>query len=164
MGMENTDIHREKVHGVLAHSYAVYFLLFLTGLFFDFVFSAWGGSAFGGDFFNNSLAQFIGIILLVLATILILWAQKTGHEFRKIKEKKTENFCLGPYCYTRIPTQWGLFSLMLGFGIVTNAFFVVIFSLVAFLIAKFVFIEKEERLLAQKYGGAFLEYKKLVRF
>jgi len=75
-----------------------------------------------------------------------------------------EHFCRGPYCYTRIPTQWGLFFLMLGFGIVANALFVILFTILAFFISKFVFMGEHDRILVEKYGDAYAEYKKLVKF
>ncbi|KKP64099.1 MAG: hypothetical protein UR62_C0020G0001, partial [Candidatus Nomurabacteria bacterium GW2011_GWF2_35_12] len=67
------------------------------------------------------------------------------------------------YCYTRSPTHFGLFLLMLGFGIITNALFIIIFSVISFIITKFVFIRKEEKILAEKYGIPYLEYKKSVK-
>ena len=154
--METASTKRLSVHRVLSHSYSVYFIFLLLSIYLDFLF----------DFklFSDTLIVPVGFFFLGLASIVIIWAQRTGHEFRKIKEKRTEHFCRGPYCYTRIPTQWGLFFLMLGFGLVTNSFFVVLFSVISFLIAKFVFIEKQERILEAKYGTHYSEYKKLVRF
>ena len=156
MKMENVNPHKERVHTVLAHSYVVYFIFLLI--------SVWLDSIFDFKIFSDTFMTPVGILMLIFASVLIISAQKTGHDFRKIKEKKTEHFCRGPYCYTRIPTQWGLFFLMLGFGIVMNAFFVIIFSIVSFLIARFVFIEKQEKILTEKYGAPYTEYKKLVRF
>src|SRR3989344_2608296 len=113
--METVNTKRLSVHRVLSHSYSVYFIFLLLSIYLDFLF----------DFklFSDTLIVPIGFFFLGLASIVIIWAQRTGHEFRKIKEKRTEHFCRGPYCYTRIPTQWGLFFLMLGFGLVTNSFF-----------------------------------------
>lgn len=140
----------------MAHSYAVYFVLFLIGMWLDFVF----------DFkiFKDSVMVPVGFLLLVLATAIILWAQKTGRDLRKVEEVKTEHFCRGPYCYTRIPTQWGLLFLMLGFGVITNSIFIIIATVISFLVSKFVFIGKHDQILEEKYGSAYLEYKKLVKF
>ena len=74
-----------------------------------------------------------------------------------------ENFCKGPYCYARHPTHWGLFFLILGFGIILNALFVILCTLISFIVTKFVFIEKQEKILAEKYGAPYLEYKKSVK-
>ena len=144
----------ENVHSILAHSYSVYFFLFLIGLSLDFIF---GYKVFSG-------VAPVGFFFLFLATGIIFWAQKTGRDLRKVVEVKTEHFCRGPYCYTRIPTQWGLFLLMLGFGIIIDSFFVILFTFAAFFISKFVFMGKHDKILIQKYGSAYAEYKKLVRF
>ena len=148
--------HKHKVHHVLAHSYSVYFILFLIGFFLDLVYKV--------SLFADSTMLPLGVSILVLATGLIFWAQKTGRDFKKVAEVKMEHFCRGPYCYTRIPTQFGLFFLMLGFGIITNSFFVSLLAVVAFIIAKFVFIGKQEKMLEQKYGVHYTEYKKAVKF
>lgn len=155
--METSDKHKHTVHHVLAHSYTTYFALLLVGVCLDLVFDY--------EVFSNSVMVPVGFIFLILATIIILWAQKTGRELRKNTEIKTEHFRRGPYFYTRIPTQWGLFFLIFGFGIVTNSFFVILSTVISFLISKFVFIDKHhDRILINKYGDAYAEYKKLFKF
>ncbi|MEK7539142.1 MAG: methyltransferase [Patescibacteria group bacterium] len=151
---DKENLPKSKVHKILAHSYTLCFILFLIGVYLD--------SIFKFKIFSNSIMTPIGIILLVLASFLILWAQKTSRDL-KTKNISKETFCQGPYCYTRSPTHWGLFFLMLGFGIIANALFVILFVLVAFIIAKFVFLNEQERILTEKYGTPYLEYKKQVK-
>jgi len=105
----------------------------------------------------------IGFVFLALGTFLILWAQTTSRHLKK-ENITPETFCHGPYCYTRAPTHLGLFLLMLGFGFISNAFFVILLTLFAFFIGKLVFLDKEEKILAEKYGAPYLEYKKMVKF
>ena len=149
--MEAENKYKNSVHKVLAHSYSVYFILLLIGVYLDLVFDV--------EIFTDSVMIPVGFFFLVLASIIILWAQKTGRDLRKVSEVKAE-----PYRYTRIPTQWGLFFLLLSFGIITNSIFIVIFTIIAFFISKFVFMSKHERILAEKYGTAYIEYMKLVKF
>ncbi|MDE2399509.1 MAG: hypothetical protein KGL67_00630 [Patescibacteria group bacterium] len=156
METETKKTHKATVHRVLAHTYTVYLVLFLVGVCLDFIFKI--------KILEDSIVVPVGFFFLVLASVLIIWAQKTGRDLRKVSEVKTEHFCKGPYCYTRIPTQWGLFFLMLGFGIITNAFFVILSTIVSFFISKFFFQNKHDKLLVEKYGDAYVEYKKLVRF
>ena len=155
MEISNKHIHKETVHEVLAHSYSIYFILLLVGVYLDFIFQF--------KIFSDSIMIPIGAGILILSSALILWAQKTTRNLQKDIISK-ETFCHGPYCYTRSPTHWGLFFLMLGFGIIMNAFFVILFTLVAFIISKFVFLKKEEKILTEKYGTPYLEYKKSVKF
>jgi protein-S-isoprenylcysteine O-methyltransferase Ste14 len=155
--MENNDQNhplKNTVHRVLAHSYYVYFLLFLVGIGLDFFLRI--------KIFNNPWIGYFGFFFLVLATFLIFWAQYTSHTLNKDNITK-ETFCRGPYCYTRSPTHLGLFLLMLGFGMVTNALFVVLFSIIAFILTKVTFLNKQEKILEERYGAPYSEYKKSVK-
>lgn len=160
MEAKTSGIHKNKVHRVLAHSYVVYLVLFLIGVCLDFIFRI--------KILSDDIMVPVGFFFLALSSAVIVWAQKTGHDLRKITKKtteiKAEHFCRGPYCYTRIPTQWGLFFLTLGFGIIANALFVILTTIVSFIISKFMFLEKHDRVLIEKYGEAYKEYKKIVKF
>ncbi|MFA5937210.1 MAG: methyltransferase [Candidatus Paceibacterota bacterium] len=149
------NIHKNKVHKILAHSYIFYFLFFIFGLFLDFIFPL--------KLFENMAISSIGALFLIFGTFLIFWAQKVSRNLKKESISK-KSFCQGPYCFTRSPTHFGLFITMLGFGIMINALFIVIFSIISFFITKFVFLKKEEKILAEKYGTPYLEYKKSVKF
>jgi protein-S-isoprenylcysteine O-methyltransferase Ste14 len=156
--MENVNkinFQKSSVHKILAHSYSTHLFLFLIGVIFDIIFQY--------KIFNNFLLMPIGALFLMFGTVLILWAQGTSRHLNTENISK-ETFCHGPYRFTRTPTNFGLFFLVLGFGIVANALFVILSSLVSFLIAKLVFLEKEEKVLAEKYGAPYLEYKKSVKF
>jgi len=158
MKMESRETSRlrgNNVHKVLAHSYSIYFTLFLIGVVLDLVLKI---RIFTGPFMMPA-----GTILLLLGSVLIVWAQLTSRHFKKDGISK-EAFCRGPYCFTRTPTNFGLFFLMFGFGIITNAFFVVLSTIISFLIGKFFFLSKEEKILEAKYGTPYLEYKKSVKF
>ena len=154
--MENSAVNkaRPSIHKILAHSYATHFLFFLLGIVLDL----W----LGFKIFSGELPLILGFLLLGAGTALILWAQGTSKNMNKENITK-ETFCRGPYCYTRSPTHWGLFFLTLGFGILTNAIFVVILSIAAFVISKLTFLNQEEKLLAFKYGEPYMEYKRSVK-
>ncbi|MEI7709662.1 MAG: hypothetical protein WCI76_03025 [bacterium] len=143
-------------HNVLAHSYIIYFVLLLIAVYLDSIYDL--------KIMDDTVMLPIGVVFLIVAPILIIWAQKSGRDLRRAKEVTIHHFCVGPYCYTRVPTQWGLFLLVLGFGFVTNSFFVITFTAFAFLISKFLFMHKQEKVLEQKYGATYLEYKKKVKF
>ncbi len=147
---------KSSVHAMFARSYAFYFLVFLAGIIFDFIFPF--------RLVVISSAVYFGFILLVSGPILIFWAQKATRKFQKDKNSTGRNFYCGPYYFTRSPTNFGVLFLLLGFGILANAFFVIVFTLIAFLVTKFTFLRKEERLLEQRYGESYLEYKKTVKF
>jgi protein-S-isoprenylcysteine O-methyltransferase Ste14 len=150
--------HKKKyaIHHILAHSYTFYFFLFLVAVVLDLVFPI--------KILNTSVMVPIGFALLIFSSIVIFWAQRTSRDLRKTEEVKKESFCRGPYCYTRTPTHWGLLLLMLGFGFVANAMFIIISTLISFIVSKLVFLKKEEDVLVSKYGAPYLEYKKSVKF
>lgn len=144
-----------NVHAVLAHSYSLFFVAFIIGLVFDFVFPI--------KIFHNPIVVFSGFAMLFFASFLVFWAQHTSSHLKKNNVTK-EDFCKGPYCYTRHPTHMGLFLLILGFGIIANAFFIVFFTVVSFVVARIVFVRKQEAVLVHKYGKPYIEYQKLVKF
>jgi protein-S-isoprenylcysteine O-methyltransferase Ste14 len=150
-----TSPPKQSVHKILAHSYVAYLFFFLVGVCLDFVFNL--------GIFNNSFVVQIGVVSLVFGTFLVAWAQYTSRHLNKENITK-DTFRHGPYRFTRMPTNFGLFFLTLGFGIIVNAFFVVLSSFISLIVAKFVFIEKQEKVLADKYGEPYLEYEKSVKF
>lgn len=150
----NINQRKNRVHVVLAYSYSVYFVLFLVGVFLDLIFNI--------KIFNFPAMVSIGVILILLATALIFWAQRTSRNLEKEILTK-ESFCKGPYRFTRSPTHWGLFLLMLGFGIIINAIFIIISTFISLILTKFLFLKREEAILEKKYGAPYLEYKKSVK-
>lgn len=144
---------KQSIHKILAHSYIVYFILFLIGVVLDLTFRL--------TIFNNSVMVYIGFALLFMATVLIVWSQVTTRNLNK--ENLSHNtFRTGPYQFTRTPTHWGLFLLMLGFAFIANAFFVIITTCISLVVTKFIFLEKQEKVLEEKYGTHYAEYKKSV--
>lgn len=148
------NIHKNKVHHVLAHSYTSYFVLFLVSIYLDFVFRI--------GIFANGTARFAGVLFLLLGTLLIFWAQKSSRVLNKENLSK-ETFRQGPYRHSRYPTHWGIFLLLLGFGIVADALFVILFTLVAFVVSRTLFLRRHDRILAEKYGQHYTEYQKSVK-
>ena len=152
--MDNNP-HKNKVRRIFAHSHSVFFVLFLIGVILDLIFKL--------EIFINPVIVSAGLILLILGTSLILWSEKTPHNFKDGSISK-ESFCVGPYCYTRNPTHMGLFLMVMGFGLMINAFFVVLSTILSFFIEKFIFQNRAEKILSEKYGSHYEEYKKSVKF
>ncbi len=148
-------IRETKVHRLLAHSYLVYLLFLLLGVALDVIFHIHA--------FESYFTIPAGFTILFFATVLIMWAQNTSRNLKRENITK-ETFLHGPYCFTRSPTHYGLFLLMLGFGLIANAFFVIMFTIVSLLITKFFFLKKEEDLLEEKYGAPYKEYREAVKF
>jgi len=155
MEEEILSVDKNKIHKVLAHSYSAYLFFFLVGVFLDLFFSF--------KVSDNPVIIPTGFIFLILGTLLIIWAQRTSRNLKKENISK-ETFYCGPYRFTRTPTSFGLFFLILGFGMITNELLIIFCSLISFFVAKMIFLNEEEKILALKYGAPYLEYKKAVKF
>ena len=145
-----------KIHSILAHSYFSYFIFLIAGVVLDVLFPL--------RILKDTVVISLGFVLLILASALIFWAQRTTRNLHARESPTKEDFCRGPYCYTRTPTHWGLFLLTLGFGIVANAFFVVVSTILSFLLSKTVFLKKYEETLEEKYGDSYRQYEREVKF
>jgi protein-S-isoprenylcysteine O-methyltransferase Ste14 len=145
------------VHVVLGHSYLFYFLALIVGILFDMVV----GVRFSGQ--NDML---VGFILLILGTGIIYLAQNTSRKahHRNKKESGYMRFMNGPYKFTRSPTHLGLGVTMVGLSFVLQSVSLFALALLAFLITRYIFIAKEEKILLENYGEDYLEYKKHVTF
>lgn len=148
------------VHQVLAISYAVYLVSICLGLVV---------SQFWDIKLSDMSFEIFGFILILFGTFLSFWAQYvSGVSSKKRNDAKDtlthEHFLIGPYTITRSPTQYGLLFMALGLAFLYSSLVMVLTTLIAFLLGKFVFIPLEEKHLEEKYGTPYQEYKQKVRF
>ena len=144
------------VHFILSNSYTVFLFAVVLGVIFDMIVPI--------DIFNTPIYQYGGLILIMIGSILVYWAQSSSYHSKvEMKKDKTErNFAKGPYKYSRNPTHIGLTLLTLGLGFVINSLFSVIFIIITSLVTKAIFLKKEEDLLEEEYGQVYTDYKKKV--
>ena len=150
--------HGRLVHQVIANSYLLYLGAVVLGLAIDIK------RPFPISF---PMIEEAGMILIIIGTVVIYWAQHSARKGAKLRNSEKvcrDHFCMGPYVFTRIPTQYGLSFLALGLGFLWGSFSMVVLTILAFLIGRFVFVPKQEKHLEVKYGEAYLEYKKHVKF
>lgn len=147
------------VHVVLGHSYLFYFLALILGILADVFIRV----RLVGD--NHPS---LGFIAIVVGTILIYWAQNTSRQAHHRKGSSSVSgymrFMGGPYEFTRSPTHLGLGLMMVGVSFVLQSVSLLVCSIVAFLVTRYIFIWKEEKILAENYGEDYIEYKKHVKF
>ena len=151
-----------RVHQVLATSYSVYlvsiFIGFVIELFWDIKLS-------------SPALMPIGFVCIILGTGLCFWAQnvsgKTSTTRNSQKEQDTlthTDFLIGPYNFTRSPTQYGLLLMALGLALLYGSVVMICTTVIAFILGKFVFIPREEYHLTEKYGQSYTDYKNKVKF
>jgi len=117
--------------------------------------------------FPNSGLKFIGTLFLFIGPLLILWAQKTSSKTRKLRyeaESVIDTFAHGPYAFTRSPTHYGIGIMFLGYSFIVGSVWLVLTTLLAFVVAKVFLLKKEEKILVEKYGEGYRDYKKKVKF
>lgn len=157
--MENKEekINNSKsktVHFILLHSYSVFLFAIILGLFLDPILKK--------KLFSDDIYQTVGFIIIVIGSILILWAQNTTGINKKVDDARSY-FNRGPYKYIRSPTHLGLFIMTLGFSLVINSFFSLILTFMAYIFTKFLFVKKQEQILERKYGEIYTDYKKKTK-
>ena len=148
------------VHELLAHSYLIYLAAVVVGFGLDQI---WPIS------FSFPLEVPLGMGLIVIGTFLAVWAQMASGRGARVRNEVGANiahhhFKFGPYMFTRSPTQYGLSFMTIGLAMLYSSFWMLVLSVGAFIVGKFVFIRKEEHHLAKRYGAAYLEYKQHVKF
>ena len=147
----------KTAHAVLTESYMVYVVLLIPAMVIT-------------SFYPTSSAMLsllpLGILLMCLAPLLIMWAQRASEHFRdkkKTNELVTADFMHGPYQFVRFPTHLGLFLLTIGLSITMGSFIIFCAALLAHIVTHVVFLPNEDKLLVEKYGEPYREYKKIVR-
>ena len=155
-----TNTHKQgSVHHVLAQSYFLFFVAVLVGFFMNVFFPIKINA-------ENPPVMY-GAILILIGTWIVVWAQKTSRKGAKDRfEKDTlthHHFFQGPYKYFRSPTHVGLTFLVFGYGLLANSFFIILSTVVFSIISKIVYIKREEKILEEKYGQPYSDYKKKVK-
>lgn len=157
---EQKNTSGRLVHEFLAHSYFIYLAAVVIG--------------FGADLlwpvqFSFPFQQPIGFVAIILGTMLAVWAQYSSGSTSGARNIPTEDiqhhhFRVGPYSFTRTPTQYGLSLMVVGLAVLYGFFFMLVTAVIAFIAGKWFYIPKQEHHLEQKYGAPYLEYKKKVKF
>ena len=149
------DPKKESIHDILAQSYSIFFIGLVLGMLADLILPL--------RIIPKYIVVPVGFLLLILAPLLIFWAQHSSRQLRYKKENlKLSDFKIGPYAFTRSPTHAGVTMLLIGFGFVANSIYIIIFSIIACIISRRVFLKKEEQNLEKKYGEEYQNYKMQV--
>jgi protein-S-isoprenylcysteine O-methyltransferase Ste14 len=163
MEKDNINLNKESaktvgiIHVILFHTYVVFMCAIILGVVLTQIFPL--------NLFRASIFQYIGIVMIILGSIVVYWAQKTTSSTQsEVNKERDINFFLrGPYKYTRNPTNLGLTVMSIGLGFLINSFYSVFLIIITYLISRFVFIRKQDIILEERYGSVFNDYKNKVR-
>ncbi len=143
------------VHFILSHSYIVFLMAVVVGGLLHIIFPI--------RIFLGAVYPYFGVIMILVGSGLIYWAQITSSSTEKEMERTgVRSFSRGPYAYSRNPTHIGITVMTLGLAVILNSFFTVICIIIASIITKFIFLREEEALLEKRYGQPYRDYKKKV--
>lgn len=142
-----------RIHSILSYAYFVFLLAVILGLIFDLFIEV--------NLNWTNTHNIIGPLALIFGSILIYWAQTSSLRTAQLKKKGVtiDIFRQGPYRFIRNPSYLGVFIISLGLALLLSSFFSIVFSVLAYLIIRIVFVKKEELLLSQKYGEPYNKYK-----
>lgn len=148
---------KDIIHHIAFYSPLIYLIALVVGFTLDMIFPL--------RVIPENVFLPLGIIFIVLAPLLILWAQYSTYSLyrRMAHEVKTEHFHRGPYRFSRHPSHLGLAFLILGLGLLFNSLFIIAAAVISHIIVNYIFLPLEERILERKYGKEYLEYKRRIR-
>ena len=111
-------------------------------------------------------ATYLGGLLIAAALIVNIWAvglfwvRKTTI---KPFEASSSLVVDGPFRMSRNPMYVGLVTILLGVAVLLGSLVAFLAPAAMFITLQKLFIPKEEQMLAQSFGQAFLDYKMQVR-
>jgi protein-S-isoprenylcysteine O-methyltransferase Ste14 len=113
-----------------------------------------------------SIWQLVGLVPLAFGLVLNLMADSSFHKVGttvKPFEESTVLITDGVYHISRHPMYLGFVSILVGIAILLRSLSSWIIVLIFAALMDVVFIRVEERMLGEKFGSAWLAYKKKVR-
>lgn len=103
----------------------------------------------------NKILMFIGFIVSATGGFFRAWAIRY-----KLDEDKLIK--AGPFRYVRHPRYFGNFLIGLGITILSSNLIIVFLFMVCFFVLYYAKIKNEDKMLGEKYGGEYYEYKRNV--
>lgn len=125
----------------------------------------WGVFATGVLIFSGSFAWgrfFFGLAIILAGQALRLWAAGYIPKYRTEVIGAPVLVTWGPYKWVRNPLYAGNAVMGLGWSLMMGWYWVAAFSLAFLLLYSLIIIPAEEDFLAEKFGDAYGDYKKIV--
>jgi protein-S-isoprenylcysteine O-methyltransferase Ste14 len=110
----------------------------------------------------KNLASALGAVLITLATGLIIWTHYCGKTYsrnRKSAKISAPDLLHGPYRFSRNPHHIGIGALLIGLAVFVNSIALIGSTVVAFLIVNVYFVAREEKIMKERHGDSYDEYK-----
>jgi protein-S-isoprenylcysteine O-methyltransferase Ste14 len=109
----------------------------------------------------------LGLVLIVVAVVVDFWSLglffRAHTTFNPLHPERTQTLVTeGTYRYTRNPMYVGMLIILSGWGIWLGSFSPFLFLPLFMLVLTVQQIIPEEKILEQKFGGTYLDYKARV--
>jgi protein-S-isoprenylcysteine O-methyltransferase Ste14 len=115
-------------------------------------------------FINGDIAAGLGVLLFIIGTPLILFAEQERHQLLSLSEATTcSEFKIGIYKYSRHPGTLGFMLLLFGFGCFINSLTVIIFGMIHMVLLSLIYIPLVEQEMIKVCGDSYKEYREQVR-
>ncbi len=107
-----------------------------------------------------------GILLIILGAFIVAAALRA---FRRagtnvdVHQPATAVVTSGPYRFSRNPMYLSLTLIYAGIGVAANSLWVLVLAVPLLAIIRYGVVAREERYLEQKFGEAYVRYRKSVR-
>ena len=112
----------------------------------------------------------VGVLLIPVGFILIIWANyallvigKISLRNREPMQKPSNLVLRGPFKFSRNPLYLGALLALLGLVVVLSSVVTAFFTILVYIIFRYVFIKREEIILEEEFGDEYREFKKNVR-
>ncbi len=142
------------MHYILTGDYIIFLFAFILGVILDLIYV--------NKILINNYTEYSGLFFAIMGPILIYWAQSTSAKLAK-NPPSEPTFTNGPYKYLANPTHTGLIITMFGCALMIHSVFSLILLVIANIISRRVILKKQDKILLDRYGKHFKEYKKEVK-
>lgn len=150
------NTHRQKINTWVTYAPVLFFVMILIGVAIHI--------AAPLPFIDSVAGLILGIIMLAIAPIIILRAQRARQTlYVPVEDRVCTNYDQGPYRWSRHPAYVGFFMLIIGIAFVMNSLAILILAMVLGPIFTFIIIPQEEALLKKVCDDQYTEYQKRVR-
>ena len=151
---------KQKDHAdIVAKPPVIYAVPFLIGILLN-------------KFFSLKILSSVSTSLLILSWILVVlgfflagWTLLTFLKGEDVRPEKPTTVIIanGPFRFSRNPIYLSFNITYIGFSLILNNLWLIIFLPFAFLVLRYGVVSKEEQYLERKFGKKYLVYKKRTR-
>ncbi|MFH0989959.1 MAG: isoprenylcysteine carboxylmethyltransferase family protein [bacterium] len=138
----------------------LFFFSILLGLLIHYLVLPWSLPL--GKLLCTITGACIGLSGLVVNVITIGYFNRSGQN--TLPWEPTPSLILkGPYRFSRNPMYLSVLIMQVGFGVMINVLWIILFSIPAMIVVHFLAVLLEENYLTERFGEEYLRYTRRVR-